>query len=561
MNAEMNLTTKRKILRFGTAGVLFLLAGVLQYFDSLVPEKYWLYLNLGANLIFLGLCVFWLASLAERIVRRRIRTALVSVAVLFICLLLLKTIKYNFFESETVKRYLWYAFYIPLCLAPVAVFYMILSLNRGDDKPVPKTWCLLLASAVALILLVFTNDAHQFVFSFLPGFEACNDIYRRGTGYWLISGWLVLFSLIDVLLLFLKCRISHCRRKLWIPLSLFLACLVFCVLREVFDFNSYRTPETLTLVVVVLCESLIQIGLIPSNGNYARYFHLSDLTALISDTDYRVVLSSGRAPAVTREQLKQAERDAIFLDADSKFCGSAIGGGLVYWSEDVSVVNRYNRALAETGEALSEENELIAAENELREKQAKIVEKNRLYDGIARTVRPQVEQLNRIVGGAETKEERRDALRLALIYGAYIKRRSNLAVLEEKETGDLRELLYCIRESLNQLSFYGAACSSVCDGEGEIEYRAMICAYEFFEDCIERALPELSACFVRLSQSGGQITLRLSMEGAQRLVRQREALCGAWTRVGKVTVEEQEGTVYVTLRTGGGTERHDDGMA
>ena len=75
-------------------------------------------------------------------------------------------------------------------------------------------------------------------------------------------------------------------------------------------------------------------------------------------------------------------------------------------------------------------------------------------------------------------------------------------------------------------------------------------SYEFFEDCIESALPDLSACLVRLSVNNGLLHCRIALDNARESIpenwRSRECeKLGA-----SVRLQIQDETLYATLSFG-----------
>ena len=107
-----------------------------------------------------------------------------------------------------------------------------------------------------LILLVFTNDIHEQVFSFARGLKYSNEIYKWEWGYYLILSWIAALYLSACTLLYVKCRISQCRKKAWIPLVSCIACLVLCVLREIINPAFVRMPEAVVFTTVSILISL-----------------------------------------------------------------------------------------------------------------------------------------------------------------------------------------------------------------------------------------------------------------------------------------------------------------
>ena len=352
-------------------------------------------------------------------------------------------------------------------------------------------------------------------------------------------------------LLYVKCRISWCRKKAWIPLVLFVTCFILCVLREVFDPSFIRMPEAVVFSVVIVFESLIRIGFIPSNVNHEGLFYLADISASIADKNLNVVLSSKNAPEITREQATLAANGTkTQLSEDLVLRAKAIRGGEVFWTEDYTVINKINASLTEINQTLSEEGDLIAAENKLKEQRSKIEEQNNLYKGIFAIFRPHLKKINKCFSRAISEVEKEKALRLAVVYGVYLKRRSNLAMLAKNGRAKLSELLYAIRESTDALSFYGAAASVIFEGDGAYPIEWLTLIYDFFEDCTESALPNLSACLVRLSGKNGLLHCRIALDNARESIpenwrsRECEKLGAA------VRLQIQDETTYATLSFG-----------
>lgn len=550
----MNLTRSKKkdLLYVAVAAFFFLTACVLQMVDDYISD--WSVkktIALLTQYVFFGLLAYWTASVIGRVSNKNVRSGITVAIVLMGMILLIRLLKYHVFYEETATRYLWYSYYIPQCIAPVVLLLTILGMGRQEGRPLAKGWYLLFLPAAALILLVFTNDLHEQVFSFAKGLKYSNEIYKWEWGYYFILSWIAVLYLSIGVLLYIKCRVSGCRKKAWIPLVLFIVCIVLCVLREVFDPVFIRMPEAVVFSVVVVFESLIRIGFIPSNVNHEELFYVADVSAGIADKDLNVVLTSKNAPEITREQaMKAANGSKTELREDLVLRAKAIRGGDVFWTEDYSVINKINESLAEINQTLSEEGDLIAAENKLKEQRSKIEEQNNLYKGIFAVFRPHLKKIKKCFAKAISEEEKEEALRLAVVYGVYLKRRSNFAMLAKNGQVQLSELLYAIRESTDALSFYGAAASVIFEGDGTALIGQVTFLYEFFEDCIESALPDLSACLVRLSVNNGLLHCRIALDNARESIpenwRSRECeKLGA-----SVRLQIQDETLYATLSFG-----------
>lgn len=123
--------------------------------------------------------------------------------------------------------------------------------------------------------------------------------------------------------------------------------------------------------------------------------------------------------------------------------------------------------LAEINAALAEETDLVTAEKRLKEQRAGIEEQNNLHKGIFHIARPHLEKIAACFAGATTEEETDDALRLTVVYGVFLKRRSNLTLTQNEGKNSLHELVYALRESADALTFCRVSASVFANGDGE----------------------------------------------------------------------------------------------
>ena len=165
-------------------------------------------------------------------------------------------------------------------------------------------------------------------------------------------------------------------------------------------------------------------------------------------------------------------------------------------------------------------------------------------------VRPQLHAIDHLL--ADTTPDSPDfdrRMALVCVYGAYVKRRCNLTLIQQAETcTGLQELALCIRESLGYLSDLGVSEAFRQQRDAQLPPSAVILAYDFYQAAVEAALPELTAMMVNLRADAQEITLRLIMEDAQA------SLPADWEekRLGehraRMEQESQDGTLFLTLR-------------
>ena len=203
-------TIKKEIIPYIVCAGLFALAGVLQYIDNEVSIFWDKLLSLVINLIFFLLIFIWGNSAKNRIVEKSTRRLLITVA--------------------TLK-----------CLVPPLAWIAAMGLTRKSSRSVCKCLYLVLVPAVILILLILTNDLHQTAFVFKENFANFETDYKHGAFYYITMAWLALGMIAAVATLFLKCSISACKKKIWVPITVFAVCAVVSGLCFAFEVRSAGT--------------------------------------------------------------------------------------------------------------------------------------------------------------------------------------------------------------------------------------------------------------------------------------------------------------------------------
>lgn len=533
----MAAASRKPIAKLCLALGLFILAGVFRQMDRLAAPLPSAIYFLLTNLIYIGLAMAWGFSISRRSLHRNDRRWLLLGCTMAVLWLFLRAVKYRFFSDDTITRHLWYLYYVPQILAPLFSLFAALQLGRREGDALSRKWYLLFIPAALLIGGILTNDLHQMAFRAAPGAVTLEADYTHGRVYYLAMTWIVALLLATGIIVYRKCRVSESRRYAWVPLCVFLGGFALCSLSFANIYTFHKMPECFCLTFAAFWESCLQVGLLPTNGHYRYFFSESTVAAQIVDGQGCPVYRAKNAPNLTPNQLEAGARESILLNTDTRLQSVPVQDGRVYWVEDIAKINRIQAQLAEINAQLSEENELIQAENELKRQRAQTEEKNRLMDEMIALVRPQLHQINRLL-----EEESVQNLKHVCLLGAYVKRRVNLALICDKKAAVLAdELAHCIRESLTYLTQYGAVCTLHQDGRGDVNSRDVQTAYDFFEDCLETALPTLSALMVRV-ECGERFSVRLMLEDAAGLPN-----VDKYRTLGKLTIDDADGELCATL--------------
>ncbi len=484
------------------------------------------FLNILRSAIYIGLFTVWGLSLRRRIMQPQVRRYLTGISALMIVWVTVRAIRYSLEDRLWMMRHLWYLYYLPMLFIPLLAVFVAMSLGKPESFRLPKWTVLLYIPTTALLLLVLTNDLHQLVFVFPPDAAVWMNDYRYGAAYFLATGWMTLCTVTALVTMLIKCRVPHSRKILVLP---FVPAAVVLVYGSLYIFRVLGIFRLTWLTViagdmtVVFCllitavlENCIQCGLIQANTHYMELFNASTVGAQITDPDYRVVLSSDAAREVNVETLRQTRQAPVMLEGGIRVSSAPIKNGHVVWTEDVSPLMRVLKELEEAKENLQDNKDILEEEHALKAREAHIVEQERLYRIIQRDTEKQILLMDEMIVQAEnagSDEERRHILKKMLVIGAYLKRRSNLVFLSDKESMlEAKELELCIGESISNLETFGVTCGFLSELTEPILSINVIAMYDFFEEVTERALDCMSSLLVRVGREAGAIVFSVDTD-------------------------------------------------
>lgn len=494
----MPFRNKQIIRMLGIYSALFLLYGVVEQIPRTVIPTKTLYQFASYGILYFML-IYWTGSVAIRVLNSYIRGLLFSSGILMILWILTQQIKYGYEPNDDLTRHLWYLFYFPIVLLPLFGFFISLHVGR-EEKKIKKAR-LLLPPAAVLIGLVLTNDYHQLVFGFLPGFYHSNTEYTHEVVYYIIAAWDALLLSAAIFHLFRKCRVSESRKYILIPIAGALFGAFWVIMDYVLPNSPYTVTEAFCAMFIMTFEACIQIGLIPTNQGYAQRFISFTIPAKIVNDENRDVYVTETAAEV----FDHADEDRYMILQEYP-----INGGRIVWGEDLTKIKQIREMLQEQQQILSSEQELIRSENEAMARRVRAEEKNRLYYEIAVQVREKVQFVRSLLEEAKTREQNASILALAAVYTVHIKRRSNMMLLcREYPEVEINELKLCIRESLNYLKMLQIATSLGGTAEGMVAGKTLLYVYSFYEDAVEWALGSMNGLMVVLSAKDNKGCMRM----------------------------------------------------
>ena len=505
-------------------GVAFavLTAAVLRQIGFYANEQLDLLCIILRASIYIGLFTTWGVSTRIRIIQPQVRHYLTAVSALMLFWITVRTIRYSLEEAPWVMRHLWYLYYLPMLFIPLLAVFVAMSLGKMENFCLPKWTNLLYIPTAAFFLLVLTNDLHQLVFVFPSDTAVWGNDYHYSIGYFLAVGWMILCTMTALVTMLIKCRVPHSRNVLMLPFVPVILALIYGSL------DIFRLPWLKAIagdMTVVFCllfsatlESCIQCGLIQANTHYMELFDASTVGTQITDPEYHVVLSSGAAQVVNIETIRQTQQAPVMLEGGIRLSSAPIKNGYVIWTEDISPLIKVLADLEEAKENLQDNKDILEEEHAVKEREAHVTEQERLYHIIQRDTEKQILLMDEMIEQAEnagSDEERRHILKKMLVIGAYLKRRSNLVFLSDKDSMlEAKELELSIGESINNLETFGVTCGFISELTGPVLAMNVIAMYDFFEEIAERSLDCMSSILVHAGVKADFIFLSVDTDSA-----------------------------------------------
>lgn len=479
--------------------------------------------GLVRTFIYMTLYVAWCFSLRSRIIQVQARRYLTAIASLMVFWFLIRAVKYHFISPELypgITRYLWYFYYLPMLFIPLLSVFAAMLIRRPEDYRLPGRTAFLFIPPSVLFLMVVTNDIHQLVFTFPGGTVRTDDNYSYSIGYYLIAGFLTVCVLSTFIIMFVKCRIPGSRKRILLPCIPIFVLLLYFVLYYLHTdwliFIAGDMTAVFCLMYAATLEICIRCGFIQANTHYRELFDASTVGAQITDNEYRVVLSSRTAEHFSTQLLRRTEKGPVMLEVGLRISGTPIHGGHVIWSEDMSSLLRVLDELREAKENLEDSNGILEEENAVRTRETHIAEQERLYNIIQRDTSRQIRLMDQLIGQAEssgTDEERAKLLKKMLVTGAYLKRRSNLVFLSDKNPMlETQEFALAFRESMDNLEMYGVTCGFRSELTEPVPAVHIMAMYDFFEEVTERSLDCMSSITVYAAKTEDGLTLTINTD-------------------------------------------------
>ena len=515
----------KNIILFATGPALVLLVGVIsrKTLDTMLLNQAKSLLYLIVNTAVVGL---WGLNCERRILDGQVRRYVVTMACMILLFLLLRTTKYYITHVGTgYQRFLWYMYYIPVFMIPYCGVMTAYLCRKKKAAEVPQALkAALLMPSVVLLVIILTNELHGLVFRIAPDYIMSADYDYRPL-YYVIFAWVLILVTAALVL----CAVAgHAEGRkavgLWPLFTVggfygFFYVIGGPVGQFLYDNLDFTTFFSMLSIVVI--EYFIHCGLIPVNSDYEWCFDKASLNMQILDRDGRARYVSANASPIDEDMFKRlASGHGSLEEGDHNLKLQEIKGGYVLVETDRSRLLKLRDKVKKANDELDEVNCRLRESIANAGKKEGFAHASALYKRCFEETRDAFNLCRELIEKAKAEgvddEEKSRLMKLLNIHGAYIKRRSNLVILNDGQSENAGgEFALCMHETFNNLKLYGTEVKSSIKELKDISIEDVIYAYDVFEHILMKKLHDIKGIYFIAAERGGKnlITIQLDTDG------------------------------------------------
>lgn len=453
----------------------------------------------------------WGVSAYLRCLDRKNRIYLAGIAIFLVFWMLDAIIKWKT-HSLWLGIFCWYFYYVPMTVIPLLTLLIDGRAAGLDRSPAARNIKNgLIALACALIVLVFSNNLHQLVFSFdSPNPGVVGEYEYRG-GYWLFMIWNVL-CYAGFFVCLARASRKHLRTFIAIIVGVFLVGVLY-MLGYVFRLPfAMRLNFSLVyaLLVVTALELSLDLGLIPSMVRFDKSFAKIPLDLRIVDLDGKTYLATTKAESVRRDTVRHLLEELAKNKGDGAVSIRTgehevtrvwpISGGAAILAQDVSGLDHVHAELEQVHAELLRDSEVLGAQVQVAKALAGVEAERKLVDEVEAALATSLSRAARILDtlpeGPGHDEKRRREVERARMLVAYSKRKGSL-VLSTSEDPELNRdrIVLIANELASDLRVVGIDCAAVVDLPHALATSEMStlydCIYDFAFVALDTKKPSL----------------------------------------------------------------------
>ncbi len=504
------ILSKQRIKLFILVSFVLIVGIFSEYIPQNTTHSFIHFKTLISGFIFIGVFVYWIFSIRERIMYPQVRRYLFLVGASIVFWISIRTIKFTcLLTTPVLDRIAWYSYYIPMIFIPLLLFYVSFTIGKDENYKINPKWYLLNIPAVILFLFVITSEFHDFVFIIDKTKHAYKQSYSHGFFYYLIVVFIFTMFVSATTILARNCR-KYSNKIPIFPIAVISLGVIYTVLYVTNDWFSKYFFLDLTLfgcfIVILLLESFVYCGLIHSNKNYKEFFEKANLDTQILDLDGEIKYISDNTSRLNKDDFNRLKTEkSIEINENILHYMSEIRGGYISYTSDISDFRQKINELERINLDLYEEIDLLTRENKQKESTILIKKQTEVQDILLSEFKHKSLEMRENVDNIQT-ENAKSALFELLLDSVYIKRKVNLILTAQTtENISVKDLGFCFDETFRILKLQDKACAINFLKTFEMSANSSMLCYDLFNKVIKLTHNDFNAVLISFNEAQGNV--------------------------------------------------------
>ena len=348
---------------------------------------------------------------------------------------------------------IWYLLYVPLLFVPNLWFLINNQIYLKNKKLKSIFTIISLSISTILLILVLTNDFHNWVFILPSDFIASfTSQYKYNIGYLIIYSFIFIEIITTIVLFYVFSGKKTTIKQKILPSIIIVLIIIYSI---VYVLTKISLPFFYDMSVVyvtlgtLLAYFSFKSGLIKNSGNYLEFFETCASPLAITNNQGEVVYQN--------EKYMQVQNNKNYvLESQS------ITNGTLLTYEDVGKLKSLQKELTHEINSLKHSNKLLEHKKDILQKEKQIEQHTKLLSKIEKQIESKKLRLEKLLSTlpneitAENKVETKEILNEIKLIVGYLKRKTSLILhSEQKDIIPRNEVVLLFKESFNDLKNFG----------------------------------------------------------------------------------------------------------
>lgn len=392
------------------------------------------------HIVFLGyliLICLWMISVQTRITQKHIRDMLLAEASIMFFGILIRFIQEAYLQ-DNLKMLRFTGLLTCATLVPIMLLatYAVLGLGKGDSYRMPANWYLLSIPVLVITLFIVTDEEHHLIFRLLADEVQPNVAFHPNALFYLFCGYGVFLIILRSFIIF---KFNDYQRSS-IPLTQGLP-LIHIGLIGIFSLpyvlsSFYGTMEVIEFFAGIYYleglswEVYIFYGMVPVNMDYAGVFAHSTAGMQILEYSGKIFSKSHNASSLDQALLERLKEEGHVVLEGKELNLHQCSDSFLVWQRDVQALQQIRDSLKQSEQELLTEGELLSKEMRVRNEVTRIQAKNKIYSQLCEEMASQLSRMEELVKRCRNEQKQQLSYQKLLVIGTYMKRRSNLRLIQ-----------------------------------------------------------------------------------------------------------------------------------